>query len=566
MKNSFFRLVVLLCGLFCLQMPGGPLAAAEKAKMAFAPFTINSPKDMSYLQVGLREMLVSRLSAEADIAAVDKAKVDSVIKAAGTPTVDNAAKLAEKMGADYLMYGSVTTFGGGMSFDAKVYSAAENKSKTFYATAPSESEVMSAIDSLSWDVAADVFDKKRPVTYAAVRAKTAAVEENPYETAHPDRAYRKSGGYYSGTASKWIDGGQRFIKTQNVDLSLTSIAVGDVDGDGKLDVVMADRQTVKVFHLNNNRLNEFASTKMYTRYKIHAINVADLNNNGKSEIYISAADINIPGSRGVEWNGKELVTLFDEARFYLRPLMVPSLGPTLIGQKPGAFGQAIGGPIYSLIQDGKRLVTDEKLPIPDDLLVFNFAFADLEGNGDWKIVALDEYSKVRVMELSGKMLWKSQDSYGATKRFIGGEKQLVRATSREYSEIPDGQADSEERYYVNSRIVVKDLDQDGIDDVILNKNSKTATAVSRDTQTFASGMAMGMKWNGLGLEEIWQTKRIDGYVVDYDMESEHMETPEGEDRLFVGVVTQGGFLNVMSGDTSTLLIYPFTAKSEADTQ
>jgi TolB-like protein len=566
MKNNLVRVVVLLCGVFCLQIQGGTLAAAEKAKMAFAPFVINSPKDMSYLQAGLREMLVSRLSAEAGVVTVDKAKVDSAIKAAGPLTADNAANLAKKMGADYLMYGSVTAFGGGMSFDAKVYSAAENKSLTFYATAPSESEVMSAIDSLSWDVAAEVFDKPRPAKYAAVRANAPAAEVNPYETAHPDRGYRRNGGYYGGAASKWIDGGQRFVKTQNLDLSLASIAVGDVDGDGKMDVVMADKQTVKVFHLNNNRLNEFASTKLYARYKIHAVNVADLNNNGKAEIYISAADLTTPGSRGVEWNGQELMTLFDEARFYIRPLMVPSLGPTLVGQKRGVNGEAISGPIHSLIQDGNKLVTDEKLPIPDGLILFNFAFADLEGNGDWKIVALDEFSKIRVMELSGKILWKSQDSYGATKRFIGGENELIKPTSREYSEMPDGQVDSTERFYVNSRIVVKDLDQDGIDDIILNKNSNTATVMVRDMQTFAAGMAMGMKWNGMGLEEIWQTKRIDGYVVDYDLESEHLKTPEGEDRLFVGVVSQGGFMNVISKDTSTLLIYPFTAKSEADTQ
>ncbi len=75
-KNTFVRLAVLCCGIFCLQIPVGAFAAAEKAEMAFAPFVINSPKDMSYLQAGLREMLVSRLSAEAGIVAVDKAKID----------------------------------------------------------------------------------------------------------------------------------------------------------------------------------------------------------------------------------------------------------------------------------------------------------------------------------------------------------------------------------------------------------------------------------------------------------------------------------------------------------
>ncbi|MBU0961831.1 MAG: VCBS repeat-containing protein [Proteobacteria bacterium] len=565
MKKNMMRLVLCLCCLVWLPSSGIAKASEKQAEMAFLPFTINSAKDMSYLREGMREMLISRLSAEAGIAVVDKAKVDAALKASGgSLAADKVAEFTKKVGADYLMYGSVTALGGGMSFDAKVYSTAKNESETFYATATSEGEVMSAIDSLSWDVAAGVFGKKRPAKYAAVRADEPAA--SPYETAHPDRTYMKSGGNYGGASSKWIDGGQRFVKASNVDLALEAMAVGDVDGDGILDVVMADRQYVTAYHLNNNRLNEFAKTKLPARYKIHAVNVADLNNNGKSEIYVSAADTSTPGSWGLEWNGTELTTLFAQARFYIRPLMVPGFGTILAGQRSGKNAKAIGGPLYSLIQDGDKLVVDEVLPLPETLVIFNFAIGDLDGDSDWEIVVLDEFSKLRVMEPGGKMLWKSQEYYGATKRFVGGENLLNRPTSRDFDELTDGKGEQFLKIWVPSRIIIKDMDQDGIDDVILNKNASTLTTVVREVQTFPYGTAMGLKWNGLGLEEIWQTKRIDGYVVDYELESQHHKTEDGEDRLYVGVVTQGGVMNMLSGDTSTLLIYPFKAKTEEDSK
>ncbi len=530
--------------------------------MALLPFTVNSSKDMSYLREGLRQMLSSRLSAEAGISVVAREKVDSALKGAGkNPSAAKIAALAGKVGANYVLSGSVTALGGGMSFDAKVYLAKEKKSQTFYATASTEAEVMDAIDKLSWDIAADVFGRQRPAKYAAT-AVQAVAPVNPYDTAHPDRSYIKSGGF-SGVSSKWLDGGQRFVKTRNISLSLEAMAVGDVDGDGQLDVVMADRQNVKVFHLNNNRLNEFASTKLLPRYKIHAVNTADLNNDGRAEIYISAADTVTAGSRGVEWDGEKLTVLFDEARYFIRPMMVPSLGVTLVGQRKGLDAKLIDGPIYTLIRDGDKLVTDEIIPIPRGLVVFNIAFADLEGNGDWKVVVVDQFSKIRVLETSGKILWKSQDRYGATKRYVGGENTAKTPTSQNYSEIADGTSgDAFQKIWVNSRIVVKDLDQDGIDDIILNKNKATATNVVRDMQSFPSGTVMGMKWNGLGMEEIWQTKRIDGYVVDYELESGHMDTADENDRLFVGVVTQGGFMDIISGDDSTLLIYPFIPKND----
>ncbi len=555
-----------LCLLFSFLVTFVPAHAAEKhSAVAFLPFTVNASKDMSYLRDGLGEMLASRLSAEAGVVAVDKKTVDAALGAGGKVDPNQVEALAGKLGANYLLYGSVTSLGGGMSLDARVYSVATKSSETFYATAAKEGDVMTAIDNLAWSVLEKTFQKKRPGGGAAAPvAAVAGAESGALQTAHPDRTFRATAGL-GNSSLLWSEGASQFFKTRNVPLSLEAIAIGDLFGDGTLEVVMADREKVVVYKLNEGRLVEFAQIKPLARYKIHAVNVADLNGNGKAEIYISAADPTMPGSMGVEWNGKEFATLFENARYYIRPVKVPGLGVVLAGQKAGSEGVAISGSIYILTQEGSQLVGGERLPVPAGVNLFDFAFADLDGDGEWEVVVLDKWNKLVVMKQSGKVLWKSEERYGATKRFIGGKSamQMMQQTGarRGATKEVDGTGVLFEELYIPSRILVTDVDGDGVDDIIINANTATWTSLVRSSQVFESGTMIGMKWNGAGLQELWRTRKVGGYVVDYDARSHHMPLKDGVEQLYVGVVAQGSFGDVLTADESMLLVYPLQFKA-----
>ncbi|MFH2123378.1 MAG: FG-GAP-like repeat-containing protein [Pseudomonadota bacterium] len=541
-------------------------AAEQHSLVAFLPFTVNASKDMSYLRDGLGEMLASRLSAEAGVVAVDKRTVDAALGTGGKPDPKQLEALAARMGADYLLYGSVTSLGGGMSFDARLYSVAAKSSETFYATAAKEGDVMTAIDGLAWGILEKSFGKKRPGSVTAPQAAVAATESAALQTAHPDRTFRATAGF-GNSSLLWSEGASQFFKTRNVPLSLEGIAIGDVDGDGVMEVVMADREKVVVYQLNAGRLSEFSQIKLSARYKIHAVNVADLNGNGKAEIYISAADTAMPGSMGVEWDGKQMGTLFEDARYYIRPVKVPGLGVVLAGQKAGTEGVAISGPIYILTRDGAQLVGEERLPVPSGVNLFDFSFADLDGDGEWEIVALDQWNKLLVMKQSGKVLWKSEERYGATKRYIGGKSamQMTQQTGarRGATKVVDGSTEVLfESVYIPSRILVTDVDGDGIDDIIVNANTATWTSLVRSSQVFQSGTMLGLKWNGVGLQELWRTRKVDGYVVDYDARSNHLPLKNGVEELSVGVVAQGSFGDVLAADESMLLVYPLQFKAQ----
>jgi hypothetical protein len=72
---------------------------------------------------------------------------------------------------------------------------------------------------------------------------------------------------------------------------------------------------------------------------------------------------------------------------------------------------------------------------------------------------------------------------------------------------------------------------------------------------------LGLKWNGVGLQELWRTRKVDGYVVDYDARSHHLPLKDGVEQLYVGVVAQGNFGDVLTPDESMLLVYPLQFKA-----
>ena len=119
--------------------------------------------------------------------------------------------------------------------------------------------------------------------------------------------------------------------------------------------------------------------------------------------------------------------------------------------------------------------------------------------------------------------------------------------------------------YIPSRILVADVDHDGAEDIILNLNPSTLTTVVPRLIQYTSGTLVGLKWNGLGLEEMWRTRKIDGYVVDYQVKSQTMKLKEGEeDELFIGVVLNSGTFETLTSDESTVVIYPFEFEAPAE--
>lgn len=550
-KILFFSFFILSCFVF----PAGLLAQNATKTVAILPFQLNAPPDQQYLSEGLRDMLSSRLRTEAGASVVAKNVVQSAVQnIGGQPTVEQLDGLAKQVSADYLIYGTITALGGGISIDTKVFTAGaapESEIQGYYSSATTNDRIMSAIDSLSWDILETKFGKQRPVPVATVQAPATATNAAPsMTTAHPDKLFMSGG---SGNIR--LRSGRDFVKSRNFDMTLRGFDIGDVDGDGIPEVILASGSKVKVFRRDGTRLNLLATIDMLVRYPVHAVNTADLNGNGRAEIYISASDAKGPSSSAVEWNGEGFADLFTGAKWYIRPLQVPERGLVLAGQTNGVLALEPG--IFVLGNVDGKLQVQEKLAIPKEINLFDFSYANLDGSGNYEIVALDSSFKLRVIQ-NGTTVWKSDERFGGTKRFVGGKPSMGVPSNPFLNDEVDAVGEKYKRFYLPSRILVTDVDSDGKDDIIVNQNPESISTVAQNLIQYPNGTLVGMKWNGIGLEELWRTQKIGGYVVDYQVKSLVLPPDKVDNNeLFIGIVLESGPLNPLSSDQATVVIYPF---------
>ena len=572
--SLFLMVSLLLVTFFILHSVDSECKAeddSKPAKVAFLPFTVHAAKDLSYLQEGIRDMLASRLSANAGVVVLDQAQVNRTLADLGVTTADKTIppaelpRLGKNIGADYLVTGSLTSLGGGMSIDAKVVQVGDSSTpQTFYGTAATEDDVIPAINQLAADISAKIFHRPVPALATApvqpaplpALAPTAETPAPAYQTPHPEKAFI---GAISEGGSQVMQPGrfssmQDFTKSQNFSFGIQSMDVGDVDGDGVDDIVLADESAVLVYHRNGNNFSGFGNVTLDKNIKIHCISLADLNNNGRDEIYISTNTRSGPKSFGVEWQGTDFAFLFKNASWYIKAVNLPGQGKVLAGQRAG-YNRPLEPAVYQLTGDQGgppqgKLKKGEQLPLLKEVNVFSFAMADIDGDGEAEIIFIDERNHLNVLRQDGKSMWRSSGLYGGSTRAIGKDFPI-----QDPEQVPNAlEPEKYEKIFVPSRIICVDLNGDGLQDVVVNRNELKWSQVFPNLRNYTSGQVLGLTWNGLSLNEVWYTKAVDGYLSDYQFRTAD-DTKQGQ--LYVSLILPTGF-TLSSAQESTVLMYGLT--------
>ncbi len=506
-RNVLFSgIIISLLSLFPVQ----PSLFADDSpkKIAVLPFTMNADRDLSFLQSGILDMLNTRLAWKGKVDIIGKAAVQKAVEALPGPMdKEKALAIGKHLGADYVIMGSLTVFGNSVSMDAKIFDVAKSEELvTAFDQSKGMDAVIPTINQFAEDINAKITGKE---VY-----RTEAPRSHPEEAAGPIMPV--------GEGSE----GSRPSYVQRYKLEIRGLDAGDVDGDGKTELVVIDKKTVYIYKWLKNRLAQFKAIEGTWSPNYIYLSVADLDGNGRAEIYVSNLTATNASALVFEWDGATFKEITNRDSWLIRVAEMPHRGNTILGQKRSAEGQYIGD-VYILERKGKSLVAVEPIKLPKNGNVFNFVKSDLVGKGAVFTTMLDPYEHLLVYNQEGSRLWKSDEYFGGSLTYM------------EYMDVNvNRMAHTAVRIFIPSPIYLYDINEDGKKEIVVCQNHSKVARIFDDFRWFGSGKVHFMDWDGAGLVTKWVTPKLSGTTVGYkvtDLDN------DGSQELVVASVTSESY-------------------------
>jgi hypothetical protein len=523
----------------------------------------------AYLVDGIRSMLASRLSARAGVQLVDynlrESEIKKMVAASQDAGVDKTAFTA--LQTDYLVTGILYATNTGLKIQVNLSSVEESTSQNISSVMENEEQVISAVTTLVEEIHQKISGV--PGTEAGQRDDAVAEAEgiSGFRTEHPEKQYKK--GALGGAAIVGADGVAGDVSAKGVKRSSTipsvivSMDVGDLDGDGRKEIVFASSSSVQVYHFVDDRFQKLGELDLLHTYKIHALNIADLDGDGRAEIIVSANERLDPSSMILSWSAQSgMKTLSRNIRWYLRPMLLPGEGMILAGQygnvipeqgfvQPGVYKLSVG-PGFSSIERGARI------PLPSSVNLFDFTRVDLDADGTVETVVIDRNEKLLVYDNQNNLLWVSDEEYGGSRNYVGTPK---RATIGNRSM-------AEKIVFVPTKLLVQDVDGDGKPEIIIGRNKRVSYRFLENTRAYEGGNIACLAWDNTSMRELWRTNTIAGYIADYNFSfvnpANNQEPAMQQAQLHVGQVPANTFLGVLTAKESKLLVYEIAVKTPGE--
>jgi TolB-like protein len=511
------KLKTAVLSVLLLALSTSVFAAAKTATVAIVPFKVNAEKDMSFLRDGVYDMLSTRLTKEGEVEVLNRQTVEKALPATAGPLTEAAGReLGRKLAADYVLFGSLTVLGNSISMDAKMVDVAGAKpTMSFFEQSEDAGGIISRISAMAAAVNEKMFGR---TTAAAQPAPSAAAAAPPPQAAqpaptdpfaHPEKMLKQSSGFGGGSGSPFAASEEsarefspQFWKSAAYKLAFNGIALGDVDGDGKIETVIITADKVIVYRYEQQRFYQVAEYAEGSQGIHIGVDVADINGNGIPEIIVTRLTLTrkVLASFVLEWDGKAFRRIVDNAHWYFRVCDLPDRGKVLFGQEP-RFGSPFKGQIYEMIWRNGQYEPETPVTVSAAVNVLGLTIGQIVKGQRETIAAYDSSDRIRVFDEAGKEEWKSAERYGGS-------------TLHTLGNIDDA-GQTERPIYLPMRLMALKPDKDGKSQVLAIRNFEITDRKTDVFRSFNEAQIIGFGWDGLGLQPEWKTRKMTGCIRDF---------------------------------------------------
>ncbi|MCC6272444.1 MAG: hypothetical protein IT572_03155 [Deltaproteobacteria bacterium] len=324
--------------------------------------------------------------------------------------------------------------------------------------------------------------------------------------------------------------------SQRLPYEVRALAYGDADGDGNPEVLLTGQSDLYVYRLNGSDLQEVAR---YAGKKLDHFVKVDLMPDpvgGNPWIVLTNLRGSLAASKILRLQGSSLSPVIEDIPYQLR--VVRQGGAVrLLGQP--YRGDSGRYPTYEVKIVGNKIEPGEKLSIPTEIGLYNFDF--LPGGGDgFALAGLTPSGKVKLFKEEGgkfKGAWSSRESYGGSANDVPVEvKDAFNEVVADYYVVP---------------VRLQALDGAPVPELVVAKNDALLKDIIGRKPVIADGRIVKLKWDPLGMQESWSSKKVDGSILDYLVTS-----GPGARKLMVAVrMRDQGFFEGIGRKDSVLLVY-----------
>ncbi len=175
--NAFTRAILRALLAALVVLVAGSAAAQETVRVLVAvlPFEVHSAKPLDYLEGSLADLLATRLEASGEVDVVDAVTVqETLLTVPGESGEATVRRLAQEVGAEWVVVGSLTELAGQYSLDVRITPATSRVTTTTVSySAAGDDELLDRINELASRVVGIVTGSERSLRIASIEVEGA---------------------------------------------------------------------------------------------------------------------------------------------------------------------------------------------------------------------------------------------------------------------------------------------------------------------------------------------------------------------------------------------------------